>query len=55
MWPKIPYRRADLISQALKQEKDLGYFDRSGRYWENLDKYDYKEIKKIDNIWEQAF
>ena len=55
LWPEIPYRRADLISQALKQEKDLGYFDRSGRYWENLDKYDCKEIKKIDNIWEQAF
>ena len=55
LWPKIPYRRADLISQALKQEKDLGYFDRSGRYWENLDKYDCKEIKKIDNIWEKAF
>ena len=55
LWPEIPCRRADLISQALKQEKDLGYFDRSGRYWENLDKYDCKEIKKIDNIWEQAF
>ena len=55
LWPEIPCRRADLISQALKQEEDLGYFDRSGRYWENLDKYDCKEIKKIDNIWEQAF
>ena len=55
LWPEIPCRRADLISQALKHEKDLGYFDRSGRYWENLDKYDCKEIKKIDNIWEQAF
>ena len=55
LWPDIPCRRADLISQALKQEQDLGYFDRSGRYWENLDKYDCKEIKKIDNIWEQAF
>ena len=55
LWPEIPCRRADLISQALEQEKDLGYFDRSGRYWENSDKYDCKEIKKIDNIWEQAF
>ena len=55
LWPEIPNLRAGLISQALKQEKDLGYFDRSGRYWENLDKYDCKEIKKIDNIWEQAF
>ena len=55
LWPEIPCLRVDLITQALKQEKDLGYFDRSGRYWENLDKYDCKEIKKIDNIWEQAF
>tara|TARA_B100002052_G_scaffold179157_1_gene163068 strand:- start:777 stop:1142 length:366 start_codon:yes stop_codon:yes gene_type:complete len=54
-WREIPNLRTDLISQALKQEKDLGYFDRSGRYWKNLDKYDCKEIKKIDNIWEQAF
>ena len=55
LWPEIHCLRIDLITQALKQEKDLGYFDRSGRYWENLDKYDCKEIKKIDNIWEQAF
>ena len=55
LWPEIPCLRVDLISLALKQEKDLGYFDRSGRYWQNLDKYDCKEIKKIDNIWEQAF
>ena len=54
-WPEIPNLRKDLIFEALKREKDLGYFDISGRYWENLDKYDCKEIKKIDNIWEQVF
>jgi len=54
-WPDPPSLRKDLIVKALTQEKDLGYFDISGRYWENLDRYDYKEIKKIDNIWEQVF
>ena len=54
-WPEPPNLRKDLIVKALTQEKDLGYFDISGRYWENLDKYDCKEIKKIDNIWEQVF
>ena len=54
-WPETPNLNEDLISQALKQERDLGYFDISGRYWENLDKYDYKEIKKIDKIWERTF
>ena len=53
LWPEIPCRRADLISQALKQEKDLGYFDITGRYWQNLDRYDANEIKKIDDLWEQ--
>lgn len=53
--PESPNLRKDLIVKALKREKDLGYFDISGRYWENLDKYDCEEIKKIDNIWEQAF
>jgi len=54
-WPDPPSLRKDLIVKALTQEKDLGYFDISGRYWENLDRYDYKEIKKIDNIWERVF
>ncbi len=54
-WPEPPNLRKDLIVKALTQEKDLGYFDISGRYWENLDRYDYKEIKKIDNIWERVF
>ena len=54
-WPDPPSLRKDLIVKALTQEKDLGYFDLSGRYWENLDRYDYKEIKKIDNIWERVF
>ena len=54
-WPEPPNLRKDLILKALTQEKDLGYFDISGRYWENLDRYDYKEIKKIDNIWERVF
>jgi len=43
----------DLISKALQREKDLNYFDVTGRYWQNLDKYNVQEIKKLDDIWEQ--
>ena len=54
-WPKTPSFKEDLVSEALEREKELGYFDITGRYWQNLDKYDTKEIKKIDDIWEKIF
>ena len=34
-WPETPNLRKDLIVKALTQEKDLGYFELSGRYWEH--------------------
>ena len=52
-WPKTPSLKEDLISDALKREKELSYFDITGRYWQNLDRYDSKEIKKLDEIWEK--
>ena len=52
-WPKIPNLKEDLISEALKREKELSYFDITGRYWQNLDRYDSNEIKKLDDIWEK--
>ena len=45
--------KEDLIFEALKREKELSYFDITGRYWQNLDRYDSKEIKKLDDIWEK--
>ena len=52
-WPKKPSLKDDLIFEALKRENELGYLDITGRYWQNLDRYDRLEIKKIDNIWEK--
>ncbi len=52
-WPKVPSLNDDLISKALQREKDLNYFDVTGRYWQNLDKYNVQEIKKLDDIWDQ--
>ena len=56
---------AELFSQILGLSKldvysetennDNSYFDITGRYWQNLDKYNVKEIKKLDDIWEQIF
>ena len=52
-WSKTPGLNDELISKALQREKDLSYFDVTGRYWQNLDKYNVQEIKKLDDIWEQ--
>jgi hypothetical protein len=52
-WPKTPSLNDELISKALQREKDLSYFDVTGRYWQNLDRYNVQEIKKLDDIWEQ--
>ena len=52
-WPTPPELKEHLISEALNREKELSYFDITGRYWQNLNKYDVKEIKKLDDIWEQ--
>ena len=52
-WPKTPSLKKDLVSEALEREKELNYFDVTGRYWQNLDKYDPKKIKKIDDVWEK--
>ena len=52
-WPKTLSLKEDLIFEALKREKELSYFDITGRYWQNLDRYDSKEIKELDDIWEK--
>ncbi len=52
-WPKNPDLKANLIAEALKREKELSYFDVTGRYWQNLDKYERKEINKLDDVWEK--
>ena len=41
----------DLAAQALAHEAALGYHVPSGRYWEELDRFDPQEIDRIDALW----
>lgn len=51
--PGIRYKKInqDKIDLALKVEKKIGYFIPNGKYWKSMDKFDPKEIDKIDNLW----
>lgn len=39
------------VAAALKREADLAYFAPSGRYWEDLSRYDVAEIDALDALW----
>ena len=41
----------DLAAQALAREAALDYRVPSGRYWEELDRFDTAEIDRIDSLW----
>ena len=36
---------------AMDREKVLNYFTASGKYWEELDKFDEEEIAALDELW----
>lgn len=41
----------DLAVKALAREAELGYRTPSGRYWEELDRFDPVEIDRLDALW----
>jgi hypothetical protein len=43
-----------VIKKALCFEKKLNYMVRSGRYWEQLNKFDPIQLSKIDQLWLQT-
>lgn len=43
----------DAIASAQSEERALGYFVASGRYWEEENKFDPVEIDRIDAVWRQ--
>lgn len=45
---------ADLAAQALAREADLGYDTPSGRYWEELARFDVAELDALDQLWLKA-
>jgi hypothetical protein len=38
-------------NEALGREAELGYMAVSGRYWEELDRFDADELRKLDALW----
>lgn len=45
---------SDLAAEAMAREAALGYFVKSGRYWEHLDQFDPAELAKLDDLWYAA-
>ena len=43
--------KEEKINLALQKEKKTGYFIPDGKYWKQMDKFDQKEIKLIDELW----
>lgn len=44
----------DLARAALQQEADLGYLVPSGRYWQELDRFDPAAVDALDALWLRA-
>ena len=43
----------DCVDAVLQREQALGYFEPSGRYWDDISRFDPVEIAKIDAQWAQ--
>lgn len=43
------------VEAALALESKLGYYFKSGRYWEHLSDISKSAIKEVDTLWENAF
>ncbi len=39
------------VESALSAESDLGYWVESGRYWEEVGRFDKKKLRDIDDLW----
>jgi hypothetical protein len=44
----------DLAAEALALEAELGYVVPSGRYWEEVERFDPKALDRLDRLWFQA-
>ncbi len=42
------------VEEVLRQEERLGYSVPSGRYWQELDRFDPAELRKLDAAWLEA-
>jgi hypothetical protein len=44
----------DKMQRALARENELGYYVPSGRYWEELERFDRRALAELDQLWLQA-
>jgi hypothetical protein len=51
---RLPDFDAAKAKAALAREAELGYVSVSGRYWEELDRFDVAEIDALDAMWRAA-
>ncbi len=52
--PELPELDGSMKDAALRAEDALGYRVASGRYWEELERFDPAELAKIDALWLSA-
>jgi hypothetical protein len=46
--------QSDLVEKALQREAKLGYDTPSGRYWQELHRFDPAQIDRLDALWLRA-
>jgi hypothetical protein len=43
-----------VAAETMAQESMLNYYDISGRYWEDLTRFDPRELRRLDALWMRA-
>lgn len=41
----------DAVDAAMAEEREVGYFVESGKYWDQQEKFDAAKLREIDAIW----
>ncbi len=49
----LPWRDC-AVATALRRETSLGYIVPSGRYWEEAERFDPAELRRLDSVWLDA-
>lgn len=50
----LPDFDAEVVTEALARETELGYIVPSGRYWEEIDRFDPAALRALDALWLRA-
>ena len=41
----------EAVHKALMRERKLGYYVPSGRYWQELERFDVEALQALDQMW----